>query len=101
MSLKLLKRLLSQFRKKAHCPSCDGRFDEESMFVLATLATPDGSSCNALVFIVCPECSATSFATIGMGEMRQIETSKVSINEVLDMHNFLKGWQGNFKDLLV
>lgn len=104
MSFKLLKEVIAAFRKRSICPFCKGKFGDESIFVLATNLAGVGGPHNGLFFVVCPTCNATAFV---MMELRDDESIKfetksangISTNDVLDMHNFLKEWRGDVKEL--
>lgn len=104
MSFKLLKQLVTHLRQKTICPFCKIRFPEDSFFVLAT--SMDFLTGAGLFFIVCPKCFAQAFlfaeVTNVTAKLReenirvQTKSAKgVTMDEILDMHNFLKTWQGD------
>ena len=102
MSFKLLKEIIAAFKQKSSCPFCKSKFSDESIFVLATNMTPP--TCvgggNGLFFVVCPKCTAHSFVMMEItNPNNQNQGVSISTNEVLDMHNFLKEWQGDVKEL--
>ena len=113
MSLKLLKQIIAHLRKQSNCPFCSGKFNEDFIFVLATTLVLGSNNASALFLIVCPTRSAhaiimaevTMKYTAENSEKQEIHietksaTRDISINEVLDMHNFLKGWDGDLKEL--
>ena len=109
MSFKLLKEIIAAFRKKSSCPFCESKFNDDSIFVLATNMGGPGGHSNGLFFVVCPKCSAQAFVMMKVTnhndpsqESLEFETKSaedISVDEVLDMHNFLKEWHGDVKEL--
>ncbi|MBI2453669.1 hypothetical protein HYV58_00650 [Candidatus Peregrinibacteria bacterium] len=103
MPFKILKKVVSHLRKTSRCPECGSGFPEDMIFVLATSTFMQSGSCSGLFFLACPSCPAQSFVFMEMGDEIRIETKptsrKITANEVLDMHNFLKEWEGDVKDL--
>lgn len=116
MSFKLLKQVISHIRKQLRCPKCKSGFDEDSIFVIASSPPSDNGVSSGILLAVCPECTTESFVLMEVSSLTtqfqkqklQIQThmagmtgkGKVSMNEVLDMHNFLKNWRGDIKELL-
>jgi hypothetical protein len=108
MSYKLLKKIISDLRRKEKCPYCKSGFNEDFIFVLTTAMSMGGDGCLGLFFIVCEQCHANAFVltetkklknrTQWRKEFIRVDTKRagrgISVNEVLDMHNFLKNWQG-------
>lgn len=111
MSFKLLKQVIALLRQKAACPECRSRFTDDSIFVLSTTAHADSKSCLGLFFVVCPKCLNTSFVLTEVTPHSEKLTDKdirmetksagpeITHNDVLDMHNFLKNWKGDLKEL--
>src|SRR3990167_6080479 len=108
MSFKLLKQVIAHLKKTSSCPFCKTRFIDDSFLVLATSVSLTGV-CAGLFLVMCPKCSAQAFAMVEIGsaaeklkkEFIRIRTKptspNISANEILDMHNFLKSWQGDVK----
>lgn len=106
MSFKLLKQLIAHLRKKTSCPYCKARFGEDSIFVLASGLNINQESGAGLFFLICPKCASQAYVMVEissagsemvMPEIRHMQTKptkNISINEILDMHNFLKQWEG-------
>lgn len=71
------------------------------MFVLATGPTPAGGAHNALILAACTECNSQSFviAETKTFESKILANGPISSNDILDMHNFLKNWKGDVKEL--
>ena len=103
MSYKLLKFVISHLKKKSRCPFCRAAIDDDAIFVLATSAANEVQS-QGLFFIICPSCAAHAFVMVEVNK-EQIRvttkptTAEISTNDILDMHNFLKQWQGDVKEL--
>lgn len=107
VSFKLLKKLIADLRKKERCPYCKSGFSEDFIYVLTTAVSMDGAGCLGLFFVVCEKCHANAFmfvetkklTTKWKKEFIRVQTKPagrgISVNEVLDMHNFLKKWQGD------
>lgn len=106
MSYKLLKKIISHLRRTEKCPYCQTAFSEDYLFILTTAASLGGEGCLGLFFVVCGKCHASAFVLVEAKsltskfrkEFIRVQTKSaghgVSVNEVLDMHNFLKNWQG-------
>jgi hypothetical protein len=109
MSFKLLKFVIDKLKRSQKCTNCAGDFDDDSIFVLTTTATPEISS--AIFFTVCPKCASPAFVLSEVkpatSEFRQDyiriitkqATGPVSVDDILDMHNFLKNYQGDVQEL--
>lgn len=106
MSYKLLKKIISHLRRTEKCPYCKTSFNEDYLFVLTTAVGLSGNGCIGLFFVVCEKCHATAFVLVEAKSLNskfkkefiRVQTKPtghgVSVNEVLDMHNFLKNWRG-------
>lgn len=108
MSFKLLKHIIANLKKRSVCRTCGSRFIDDSIFVLATNLTPNSAS--ALFFIICQKCFSQAFM---FTELRNLSTPRtmediyietkeangITIDEILDMRNFLKTWRGDLKEL--
>lgn len=115
MSFKLLKQVIAHLRKTSKCPSCGSEFSEDFLYVLATGANPGPEGGHALFFVMCRKCSVHAFVFVEVTSITarlkkehiRIQTKTapagamagIDVNEVLDMHNFLKDWQGDVKEL--
>jgi len=97
MPIKVLKQIVAQFKKSSECPYCKSRFKEDDVSVLAST----GHTC--ILFVCCTACNANAFVTVELfpDEIRMhiMPGEEISTNEILDMKNFLKSWQGDLKDL--
>lgn len=111
MPFKLLKQVTAHLLEKSLCPFCTTRFNEETIFVLASSFSAENGSFAGLFLLVCPKCHASAFSLaeasnitdkIKKEEIRistKTTPKGISTNEILDMHNFLKNWQGNMEEL--
>lgn len=115
MSFKLLKQVITHLKKTAKCPRCSSLFDDDSIFVLATSSTGTDSACNSLLAVVCPNCTSQAFIMIEVTNITtrlkkdfiRIHTKtaprgnggNISDDDILDMHNFLRSWQGDLTEL--
>ena len=112
MPFKLLKQVVAHLLEKSKCPFCENSFGEETIFVLASTFSAENGSFAGLFLLLCPKCHASAFSfveatsitdKIKKEEIRISTRSTptgVSVDEILDMHNFLKGWKGDVKELL-
>jgi len=102
MPFKLLKNVVLHLRKTCKCQKCKKGFLEDSIIVLATAAIEEGGY-SALFFVLCPNCSTHAFIMAEINETINMQTTSapnnISVNEILDMHNFLKNWNGDVKKL--
>lgn len=111
MSFKLLKQVIAHLQRQTKCPSCGSRFPDDLIFILGTGVSQTAMNLTALFMIVCPECGnqalvfaeAAAVITKIKNEMIRMHTKplkdKITMNDVLDMKNFLKNWQGDVKRL--
>ncbi|MEK7524429.1 MAG: hypothetical protein AAB588_05375 [Patescibacteria group bacterium] len=111
MPFRLLKQVIGHLRRQSRCPICQSKFTEESIFVLATSMLAHNGTCNGLFFIVCPKCTSQAFVmaevTAVMATLQEENVhfqtkpanQKINMNEILDMHNFLKDWEGDVTEL--
>lgn len=82
--------------------------------MLATGSGPNPEGSHAVFFVMCQKCHAHAFVFVEVTTLTQrlrkenvrIQTKAVpmgsgpiEMNEILDMHNFLKSWEGDVKEL--
>lgn len=108
MSFKLLKKIISDLKKREKCPYCQSGFNEDFIYVLTTAVCMEGDGSMGLFFVLCEKCHANAFVLIETKTLKNKTQWRkefirvpmkpagrgISVNEVLDMHNFLKNWQG-------
>ncbi|PIQ77701.1 hypothetical protein COV82_03140 [Candidatus Peregrinibacteria bacterium CG11_big_fil_rev_8_21_14_0_20_46_8] len=105
MPIKLLKQVISQFRKEHTCPFCKAKFKEQDIIVLMA------NGLSSLFFVVCGGCASQAFVSLELIpaqspedtfrlRMQMTSGDEISHNEILDMRNFLNSWQGDLKDIV-
>jgi len=112
MPYKLLREVILHLKKKSLCPLCQARYDNEHIFVLGSNMNPETNAAYGLFVAVCPRCDSESVMMVEAAASHhatdldslsiQSEHSAgpaVTVNEVLDMHNFLKSWKGDVSEL--
>ena len=100
-----LRIIVNQVKKTLKCPKCNGKYTDEDIEIIGSLGDEQ------LFFNAwCGDCELQSVINVqvdlqwfyGQQETRLGTAPRmghVSLNEVLDMHNFLKGFDGNFSDV--
>lgn len=103
MNFHELRILVNQIKRNMRCPICNGKYTDENIEVIGSINLEE-----SFFHAYCPTCQDESCIHVDMhfdplpDDLRMGWTphmEHVSVNEVLDMHNFLKGFKGNFKDL--
>ncbi|MFA4814683.1 MAG: hypothetical protein WC924_03410 [Candidatus Gracilibacteria bacterium] len=100
-----LRIIVGQIKKTMRCQKCDGKYGDIDIEVIGSL------NCDESFFqAFCPDCETESVIHVNMqveplpGEFPvRLGTAPrmehISSNEVLDMHNFLKSFNGSFNDM--
>lgn len=103
MNIKLLKEVIRHLKRHVHCPTCQQEYGNANINIIGAL--PD----QAVFHLQCRRCQGNIFlSTVVQNNRKQrkiehhpheesSENSKISKDEVLDMHNFLKKFDGNFR----
>lgn len=111
MPFKLLKQVVAHLLEKSKCPFCEIGFGEETIFSLASSFSAENGSFAGLFLLLCPKCHASAFSLVEATNVtdrikkEEIRISTrttptgISVDEILDMHNFLKNWEGNLEEL--
>lgn len=90
-------------KKSVSCCKCGGKYIDENIDLLA-----ETENDNVIFNAHCEPCNLDSFVTVHMdaqrgGNVVRLGTAprmgQITQDEVLDMHNFLKGFDGNFSAL--
>lgn len=105
-----LRIIVGQIKKNVHCPKCTGKYTDEDLEVIGNLGDE-----HVFFHASCFRCSAQSIINVSMHNtdampehMSLPEFKKLGIaprmghisqDEVLDMHNFLKEFDGNFETM--
>jgi len=116
MNFNQLKEILKNIKEKITCSKCECNFSSDDIYVLGAF----GEKC---VFMVsCRECETQMLVTATINEnnmpslgdlekITDISTNKkvqknsmsdhgISCDDVLEVHTFLKDFDGNFKNLM-
>lgn len=105
MPYDLLQEVIAYIKKTSTCPNCKAHFHDEDIFVMSTTAAPDTEVCYGIFVVVCGACQTEGCLLIEASDHEPHETlegehtTAITVNEVLDMHNFLKKWKGDLKEL--
>lgn len=92
-----LKAVIQHMQEDIKCQKCGGKFDERMVRLIATLDN------EGLIATFCSKCKLYALINFGLTKViRPIhgETTKITLKEVIDIHNFLKDFQGDLKELL-
>lgn len=107
MDFKLLKEVIKHIKRHGKCPECERKYTDTMIDVIGT--TGD----NAFFYLMCPDCSANLIlqtAVVHKDEDSDYEiteestftpeefSEKISSNDILDMHNFLKNFDGDLSN---
>lgn len=105
-----LQELIKNIQTMMRCPSCGASYGADNIHFLGKLDMA------ALIQLDCQHCSLPVMATIIVSDKQQPQTKllsdisrddlknpgprvPVSTDEVVDVHQFLKGFDGNFESL--
>lgn len=100
-----LKIIVGQIKKTMRCQKCNGKYCDMDIDIIGNL------NCEESFFqAICAECETeavihVNFQIEPLGEMPPVRLGTaprmehISSNEVLDMHNFLKGFNGSFDEM--
>lgn len=103
MNIKLLKEVIRHLKKHVRCPGCEQEYTNGNINIVG--AAPD----QAIFHLQCRKCKANIvLSTLVQRDRKQRkiehhthdgseQNSAVSKDEILDMHNFLKKFDGNFR----
>lgn len=104
MNYEELKEVVKHLKKVFPCNNCDKKFDGESIKVLTAYQN------EALFHFSCFNCLNQLIVHVTMVDhdedtqaknlnIQAHDAPRISENDVLDIHNFLNKFDGNFKDL--
>lgn len=104
MNLFELRIVLRQLRHDLKCPSCKALYSERKIEVVGT------TNSSGLFIANCKECGESIIVNVYIERKHRRISSRhgnywklgesVSANEVLDMHNFLKQYNGDLSTLI-
>ena len=92
MNYENLKILINYLKDMVKCQSCNKVFKDNEILLLATLPQ------DAVFELVCSKCKTSFLVNLSMQPVGK-NTPIVTQNDVLDMKNFLKSFNGDFKKL--
>jgi hypothetical protein len=108
MNFSEIKNAVKHLLKTSTCSSCDAKYIEENVNIIATTKT------EGLFEISCVECQASTIVTVMLSADMETKEApanfnttqhrthrEISQNEVLDMKNFLARFDGNFKKIFI
>ena len=86
-----LKDLVQYLKETTKCPSCRRNYLNKNINVLAILPS------EVIIQLECHKCHSSTLVTAG----KNLDTPATVINknDIIDMHNFLTGFNGDFKTL--
>ena len=109
MNFKDLKIIVKQIKNTIRCQKCESKYTDDVIEVIGGLSDEQ-----IFFHAYCPECDAdsivhvtveTQFVSPEMSKLTKLGNAPrighVSADEVLDMRNFLKSFDGNFEKLFV
>ncbi len=99
-----LRIIVNQIKKTLKCPKCTGKYIDEDIELIGSLGDEQ-----IFFHAWCSECETQSVINVQVdpqslyGPMPKLGSAPrmghVSANEVLDMHNFLKSFDGDFNQM--
>lgn len=103
MNFRELKLMVGQIKKSIPCPKCNGKFTDEDIELIGGLGDEQ-----TFFHASCLDCETETVVNVALHFETEIpegsirlgtapRLGKISTNEVLDMSNFLKNFDGNFK----
>lgn len=102
MNFAELKEIVRHLKKVVPCTTCQKKFLNEDMRVLFTVGS------DALFHLICHNCKNQLMVHITVTEqtaeknqinIRTKAASEISHNDFLDIHNFLRSFNGDFEEL--
>ncbi len=108
MNFQDLRIIIGQIKKNVSCPKCKGKYKDADIEVIGSLGDEQN-----FFHAICSKCQSESIINVAiqfdsdglvvapnlkkLGAAPRME--QISSNEVLDMHNFLKAFDGDFSEL--
>ncbi len=106
MNFQELKIIVGQIKKTMPCPKCGLKFTDEDIDYIGSVCCDQG-----YLSAICHECSSELVVSVNFNTHPETlpmfdgklgtapRMGVVSVNEVLDMQNFLKEFKGDFKEI--
>lgn len=103
MNLNEIQSTVKQLIETCDCLGCKSKYAEDKISVIATTQN------EGLFEMHCEKCHSNSLVTVMISRTVHLEGNKrqhskienISKNDVLDMKNFLQGFDGNFKKIFL
>jgi len=87
-----LKELIKHVKSNVKCPGCGKRFTDKDISIGAVMDT------EAIFQLACSKCEQLMIVNVSI--KNPFESGNViTVNDVIDMHNFLDKFNGDFKKL--
>ena len=106
MNFQDLRIIVNQIKKSMPCPSCHSKYHDEDIEVAGNIG-PD----HFFIHTFCSNCEVEALLHVAFGNengeslpsFQRLGTAprqgQIQANDVLDIHNFLKNFQGDFSSL--
>jgi hypothetical protein len=92
MNYEELKQLINYLKDMVACQKCNKRFTESEVYILATLPT------EAIFELKCKKCKTATLVNLSMTPVDK-NAPIITKNDIIDMHNFLEQFNGDFKQI--
>ncbi|EKD49643.1 MAG: hypothetical protein ACD_63C00083G0001 [uncultured bacterium] len=107
MLFKELRQLLAQLKTEITCPNCKRHYEESEMMIAGAIND------EAILHLTCSECRSQAIVTAVINRYRENRRHKglkvrnfekpmfkeVTSSDVMDIHNFLENFEGDFKTI--
>lgn len=98
MNFEDLVHIIDHIRETINCMRCQSEFNDQDINVMAC------TSNEALLELKCPKCELSTIVTASLNPKLEIREQPrthqtITENEVLDIKNFLQGFDGDFKKI--
>jgi len=87
-----LKDLIRHLKGNVTCPVCGKHFMDKDVAIIATMET------EAVFQLTCSKCDQLMVVNVSMANNLD-GVNAITVNDVIDMHNFLEQFNGDFKNL--
>ncbi len=91
-----LKTLLKQLLKENSCQQCNSKYTEDDVTILGSLKD------EVIMHVTCSKCQANVLVNASLSRKHRkldVQNTPVSSNEVIEVHQFLQTFDGDFKKL--
>lgn len=93
-----LKQILEKIRNGIPCRECKTHFENQHIRIIGTLLN------EGYFMALCPQCANRMLISVSLQSQQRVhrpitQVRNISPNDVLDMRNFLKNFDGDFINL--